>query len=129
MDGDGYVVWQLQLTPVLQVAHVRQLGMPHLVVAFDAKVEETCRKYSILYHRDDEGTAEGCGVGAASGGLRLHAAAVTAGLRALSNALHGRRRTQSASSMFSLTSLDRGSTSTFEDVLSYPGLGRNCCCQ
>ena len=44
-----------------QVAHVRQLGVPHLVVAFDAKVEEACRKYSILYHRDDEGTAEGCG--------------------------------------------------------------------
>ncbi len=44
----------------LQVAHVRQLGVPHLVVAFDAKVEEACRKYSILYHRDDEGTAEGC---------------------------------------------------------------------
>ncbi len=43
-----------------QVAHVRQLGVPHLVVAFDAKVEEACRKYSILYHRDDEGTAEGC---------------------------------------------------------------------
>lgn len=46
-------------SPAVQVAHVRQLGVPHLVVAFDQKVEEACRENSIPYHRDDEGTVEG----------------------------------------------------------------------
>ena len=39
---------------------MRQLGVPHLVVAFDQKVEEACLEKSIPYHRDDEGTVEGC---------------------------------------------------------------------
>lgn len=37
---------------------MRELGVPHLVVAFDAKVEEICRRMSIAFHTDDEGTDE-----------------------------------------------------------------------
>ena len=37
---------------------MRQLGVPHLVVAFDLKVQETCRDKSIPFHKDDEGTDE-----------------------------------------------------------------------
>ena len=56
---------------VAQVAHVRQLGVPHLVVAFDSKVEQACREKSILFHRDDEGTGQGCEPSSISGCNRL----------------------------------------------------------
>ena len=37
---------------------MRELGVPHLVVAFDLKVEEICRNNRIPVHTDDEGTGE-----------------------------------------------------------------------
>ena len=37
---------------------MRELGVPHLVVAFDLKVAEICRNNRIPVHTDDEGTGE-----------------------------------------------------------------------